>query len=108
MVAYVGAHGNAWNNVATGEDGVSKIFDTGSLPNIAVFGRISDDSNIDLYVSADGTNFYKCMALSEKLPGNSGGSTAVDFHVYFTSGARFIRLKSSVDVTATITISAKR
>lgn len=102
----IGVHGNLWDGEQTGVDGFSKIVDTKSYPNISIILEIVSESDVEFYVSANGEDFTICGQLTEKLPGGQTGN--LDVHLYEVIGARYIRLRSSDDVIATGTISAKR
>lgn len=95
-----GAHANAWNNAATGAGGSSDALDTLGCREVAAFGHVSGAATLALQVSANGTDWYDSQA-TQILSG------AGDFCILATIGARFVRLKSSADVTATATIQAK-
>ncbi len=96
----IGTHGNAWNAASTGAGGVSNTLDTQNAPFVTAFGNVSGACTITVQVSQDGETFYDTQ-LAQVLAG------AGNFCILGTIGARFIRLKSSADVTATATISAK-
>lgn len=100
-----GDKGNCWNNESTGANGWSKIVDVGHCPHISILGKLSGESTIEFHVSADGVEFNKCNQITGELPGAQVGVT--EFHVFHTVGARFMKLKSSNNVTATISIVAK-
>lgn len=93
-----GVHGNGWNNAATGAGGVSGALDTLNLPFVSVFGTTSGASSLIVQLSQDGTNYYD-SEFTISANGNFGN--------HLTSAARFVRLKSTANVTATATISAK-
>lgn len=94
----VGTHNNAWNNVLTGVGGVSTAVDTQNCAHVTVFGNTSAASTITVQFSQDNTNFYD-SEVTISANGNFGKN--------LTAGARYVRLKSSADVTANATIAAK-
>jgi hypothetical protein len=94
----VGTHANAWNNVAVGANGVSNSIDCQYTPFITVFGTTSGGSTLSFQVSQDNTNFYTSATFS---------ITTGDWGADFTSGARYVRLKSSNARTITGTIAGK-
>jgi hypothetical protein len=96
--ATVGTHANAWNNVAVGANGVSNSIDCQYTPHITVFGVTSGGSTISFQVSQDNSNFYTSATFN---------ITTGDFGADFTSGARYVRLKSSNARTITATIAGK-
>lgn len=97
-VPVVGTHNNAWNNVLTGVGGVSTAVDTQNCAHVTVFGNTSAASTITVQFSQDNTNFYD-SEVTISANGNFGKN--------LTAGARYVRLKSSADVTANATIAAK-
>lgn len=99
----VGVNGNVWDNELTGVDTVSAIVDTENYPHISIMGTASAATTFSVYVGIDGTNFYLCEDLSAKV----NAATGLEFHTYFTAGARYFYLTSNTDVTATVSISAK-
>ena len=102
----IARHGNLWDNEQTGVDGFSDIVDTKNYPNMSIILEIDAESDVEFYVSANGEDFTICGQLTEQLPGGQEGD--LDAHIYEVIGARYIRLRSSNDVVATATISAKR
>ena len=96
---------NAWNGSATGVNGVSNVIDTGDNPHISIILDISEPSDVSFEVSEDGVHFTLCSQITEQLPTQAGGK--LNAHVFPTIGARYIRLKSSVDVIANATVVAK-
>jgi hypothetical protein len=98
-VAPLGTHANAWSNASTGAGGTSAVLDTYSSPFVSAFGNSSGAATFTLQYSQDGTNFYD--GPTQVLAGSG------NFRIDATCAARFVRLKSSADVTATATLSAK-
>lgn len=96
----IGVHANAWSAASTGAGGFSSSVDTWCAQAVTAFGNASGATTITLQVSQDGTNWYDSQ-INQVLSG------AGNFCLNATVGARFVRLKSSADVTATATISAK-
>ena len=106
LVDPVGEEGNAWKNEATGAGGDSAIVDISTCTNISIFGAVDAGTNLSCYFSQDGVNFYEAPSITAELPIVGDGAT--DFHVWVSGiSARYIRLQSSVDVTATITVAGK-
>jgi len=96
----VGTHANAWNAVAVAANGTSAAIDCRYVPHISVFGNTSGNTTITIQESQDNTNFYDTETLAV---GGGGGN----FGIKVTSGARYIRLKSSQAKTITATIAGK-
>lgn len=94
----IGVHANAWDAAATAS-GTSNIIDIWNYPFVSVFGNTSGAVTITLQLSADGTNFYDADTVAPSGAGN--------FKIHATVGARYVRLKSSANVTVTATIQAK-
>lgn len=94
----LGVHGNAWSAATTGANGTSNAIDLGCSPFVSIFGNTSGASTLTLQLSQNGTDFYD-SATTVAANGNFG--------VQVTVGARYVRLKSGSDVTATATIAAK-
>lgn len=95
----VGDHANAWDNAATGAGGFSNSVDCRYTPFVSAFGHVSAATTIMMQLSQDNVNFYD--AANMVLAGAS------DFDISRTVGARYVRLKSSANVTATATIAGK-
>ena len=95
----VGTHANAWNAAVTRVNGVSTAIDCQYVPFISIFGNLSGTSTLTVQYSQDNTNFYDVV--SDNVVG--GGNFGFDV----ISGARYVRLKSSLSVTATATIAGK-
>ena len=100
-ITVIGEEGNAWNNESTGANGDSNAIDTQFTSVVDIAGEVSGATNITLYKSQDGTNFYDSGIVIEI-------TEAEDFAVNdLPVGFRYLRLQSSNDVTATATIAAK-
>jgi hypothetical protein len=95
----LGVHANAWSAAATGVNGTSTAFDSWSLSTVSAFGNVSGATTVTLQYSADGTNYYD--GPTQVLAG------AGDFRIDAFAACRYVRLKSSNNVTATGTIQAK-
>jgi hypothetical protein len=99
-VILIGEHGNAWNAAALGADAVSAVIDTKNHAVVSVFGNASGATDVTVQYSQDGVNFYKGDVVSLAAAG--------DFKLDLTTGARYIRLKSSaLTVTVTATVAGK-
>ena len=111
LVRQVGEEGNAWNDESTGEEGVSNIVDTKNMPHVSILGVVDAQTDLSFEISQDGETFYFCGAISEDIsPQSPPGQTAdfpAEFHIYPSVGGRYVRIRSSEDVTATVTIAAK-
>lgn len=70
-----------------------------NCPFVSAFGNSSGAATLTLQYSMDGTNYYDGPAQTLSGSGN--------FRIDATTGARFVRLKSSASVTLTATICAK-
>ena len=100
-ITAMGEEGNAWNNESTGANGDSNAIDTQFTSVVDIAGEVSGATNITLYTSQDGTNFYDSGIVIEI-------TEAEDFAVNdLPVGFRYLRLQSSNDITATATIAAK-
>lgn len=95
----VGNHANAWNAVAVGVGGTSAEIDVQHAAFISAFGNASAATTITLQYSQDKTNWYDGP--------NQVLSAAGDFRIDATTGARYVRLKSSAAATITGTIAGK-
>lgn len=96
----IGFEGNGWANVATGAGGFSGSCDLQWSPFVSVFGHVSGATTITVQVSQDGTTWYDSQS-TQVLAG------AADFCIHATIGARYVRLKSSANITATATLAGK-
>lgn len=97
-----GAHGNGWNNAATGAGGTSGILDARDCRTVQVFGNVSAGTTLTIQLSQDGTNFYDATVPAPQVLGGAG-----NFAFTFDNAATFVRLKSSAGVTATITLAGR-
>ena len=97
----IGVQANAWNDESASPGGTSNAADCQYCYNISVFGNSNAATTISAQVSQDGGFTWYDTSYSSVLSG------AGDFHFSFTSGARYIRLKSSSAATLTVTIAAK-
>ena len=107
----IGKEGNAWDDEQTGENGVSAVADTKNLPHISIMGVVDAATDLSFEASQDGTTFYFCKIISDdispqKPPGQQADFPA-EFHIFPSVGGRYIRIRSSEDVTATVTIAGK-
>jgi hypothetical protein len=96
----VGALGNAWNAAAVLAAGVSAAVDTLDAAFASAFGNVDAATTLTLQVSQDNAAFYDTAA-------NIVLAGAGDFHLSLSTGAKYIRLKSSAPATITATIAAK-
>jgi hypothetical protein len=101
---YIGFQYNAWNNTATGVNGLSNIVDTLNNPFISIFIETGGNTDLGVLVSEDCVNFNRCDELSVRINTPSGNSA----HIFFTAGARCYRLRSSNNVIMNASIIAKR
>lgn len=95
-----GTEANAWSAESTGAGGFSDSVDCRYEKNISAFGNVDGATTLTLQVSQNNTDFY-----DTDVDVTTGG--ADDFHLFLETGARYVRLKSSADVTATASIVAK-
>ncbi len=65
--AYPRVAGNAWNNQATGKGGLSPVISVEPFPFITIMGILDSDSEIAVFVSQDGTNFYYDKVASDLI-----------------------------------------
>ena len=98
-VAFQGTHGNAWNGVSTGVNGLSNIIDCEHQAFVSIAGNSDIASNITLLVSQNGINFYQRDFF--------GVSPGVDFAFDYLLGFRYVRLRSSANALITATIASK-
>ena len=107
----IGKEGNAWDDEQTGENGVSAMVDTKNLPHISIMGVVDATTDLSFEISRDGETFYFCGIISDDIsPQSPPGQTAdfpAEFHIFPVVGGRYIRIISSEDVKATVTIAAK-
>lgn len=95
----IGHHGNAWNAVLTTIGGTSNSVKVWNCPFVSCFGNSDGAATITVQYSQDGENFYD--GATQVLSGSG------NFRIDVTTGALFVRLKSSAAVTITATIAAK-
>ena len=99
----IGEFGNLWNNELVPYDGESNIIDVKNLPHISIMlNAYEDEENetpanvtLEFLASADGEHFTFCSQITENLP--QGGDS--ESHVFFTAGARYIRIRRNDDDT---------
>lgn len=96
----LGAQANAWNAAATGANGTSAAVDTKDRASVSAFGNADGATTITVQVSQDNVTYYDTA--STVVLGAAG-----DFHVSLSTGAKYVRLKSSNNRTVTATITAK-
>ena len=97
----IGEFGNLWNNELVPYDGESNIIDVKNLPHISIIlNAYEDEQNetpanvtLEFLASADGEHFTFCSELTQNLP--QGGDS--ESHVFFTAGARYIRIRRNDD-----------
>lgn len=99
-VPVVGSQGNAWNAASVNAAGTSSAVDCQYQRTVSAFGNVSAATTVSAYVSQDNTNFYGAGV-------NAVTSGADDFHLSFTTAARYVRLQSSGTATITATIAGK-
>ncbi len=89
-----------WNNESSGENGESSVFDSKNYANLTIIGEASEATSIEVMASLDNENYY----VADRFIIQEGGS---DFHAWYSWGARYVKLKSSEDVTITAKMQAK-
>lgn len=104
---WLGVEANAWSAAVTGAGGTSTALDTLGLGTCSAFGNSSGATTISVQFSQNNSTWYDATATT-----GVGGNSVVlagagNFAITFTSGARYVRLKSSASVTATATLSVK-
>lgn len=90
-------HGNA-SATGLGINGTSPIVDVDDEPYVSAFGTSSAAATVTVQVSQDGTNFYDTTHTA--APGAGAA-----FHIFFTTAARFVRLKVSAATNLVATIA---
>lgn len=95
-----GTEGNAWDNELTGAAGDSSIITVTGGKIVSIFGTVDGATDLDVFFSQDGVNFYQSTH-QISLAG------AGDFGETIETAAAFVRLQSSADVTATVTVANK-
>jgi hypothetical protein len=89
-----------WAAAATGANTTSTAFlDAGLCPFVSVIGTVSGATTITAMLSIDGVTFY--AGPTQVLAGSGG------FTFNFTTGAQYIALQSTNNVTATAIATAK-
>ncbi len=96
----VGTHGNAWDNVGVSVSGTSNTIDCQYCYNISVFGNTDSATTLTVQVSQNSNDWYDTSSTIVM-------SLAGDFHLSLTSGARYLRLRSSSSAIITATIAGK-
>jgi len=96
----VGTHGNVWNGavVSVGEN--SPSIDCQYVAAVSIFGHASSTTTLNVQVSQDNANWYAALAINVSVNG-------ADFYAEFSTGARYIRLGSTLATTITATIAGK-
>lgn len=89
-----------WDNVSTGAGGTSATHDCRDGPNVSFFGTVDGVTTLTSQLSNDDSNWYGDTNTYTT-------SASEDINMNITTGARYIRLRSSADVTATIIASSK-
>lgn len=85
--------------LAGGRSGFStSVLATGG--NISIFGSVNGATTLTAQVSQDNVTFFDTA--TNVVLGGAG-----DFHLNFNTAAKYVRLKSSADVTITATISTR-
>ena len=97
--AYLGTHGNAWNNVAVLANGLSAIINVQQQAFVSVFGVSSVGGDIYILYSQNGVDVYR----RDTFTVSAGVSAGKDY----TCGAAFVQLQSVSASTITMTIAAK-
>lgn len=95
-----GTEGNAWSAAATGVGGNSAVVEVSGGGVVSILGTVDGATDLDVYYSQDGAVFYQ-SGHQISLAG------AAEFGEDFRVGAAFVRLQSSNDVTATVTVASK-
>lgn len=95
-----GTEGNAWDGAGTGAGGNSAAVDVAGGSVVSIFGEVDGATDLSVWWSQDGTNFYQ-SGETISLAG------AGDFGETFRVAAAFVRLQSSNDVIATATVANK-
>lgn len=88
-----------WDAAGTGANGDSAGFQPNGC-HLSFYGNLSGATTISLWLSDDSTNWY--MDINSFV---ASGSTDMAMHV--TCSAKYVRLRSSNDVTATIWASSR-
>lgn len=91
--------GNAWNNVATGASGLSNTIDLHGRYQIALIGSVNGATTLTIEATLDQINWY---ATNERIFLVGSG----DFHKTFVLPVPFLRIRSSLNITATVSVCA--
>jgi len=94
----IGVNNNAWDDEDTGAGGESAVVDLAYASKVSIFGNTSGATDVEVEVSADGNDFFTVKTIS---------AWNGDNHDFIETASRYMRLKSSADIKASITISAK-
>ncbi len=100
VLPFYGTEGNAWNNATVSPSDVSTTIECLHCHNISVFGTTNSATTLTVQVSQDSNNWYDTSNTIVMV--GSG-----NFHLFFNTGARYIRLRSSSGCTLTASIVAK-
>ncbi len=95
-----GAQDNAWAVAVVGALGTSAALDTANRSILSAFGNVDAATTITAQVSEDNVTYYD-------TPTNVVLGGASDFHITFTTAAKYVRLKSTLAATISATIVAK-
>lgn len=101
IVSNFGSYNNAWNNELTGTSGNSNSVNCQYASNCTMFGHVDGATTISVWISQNNTNFYQTGYRYVAT-----GDEDVWLNIKYI-GAQYIRLQSSVDVTANITLAGK-
>lgn len=93
--------GVMWNNEKVQNKGVSVACDVQYCSKLSMFGSSEKPTSLSVSVSLDKTNWYDA-GIIYKI-GGSGGQ----FHIYFETGCRYVRLTSSNETIMTALYCAK-
>ena len=64
---WIGEEGNAWKDEQTGKEGFSKVVDTENLAHFAILGQVDGDTDINVWISQNGINFYFSQELTDEI-----------------------------------------
>lgn len=98
--------GILWDNKDTKTNGNSKVGDVQYSSKISIYGTVSGVTTLIVAVSDDGTNWY-ASETSYNVPLEAIVSGSANFHMFFQTGCRYIRLISTNDVKCTAKFSGK-
>lgn len=94
---------DAWSAASTGANGKSSSMDCQYASHVSVFGNVNGATDLSIEISNDNSNWY---ATEETYSLSGSGNFA--WLVQHPIGARYVRLNSTNDVTATIVMTAKQ